>query len=197
MIKVGLTGSIGMGKSTVASMFKKLGYPVQNADDIVHKLYSGQAVQPIQKLFPSAIVNHQVDRKKLAQLVANDPAKFKQLEAIVHPLVRKEEQKFFIDAERSGANLAVIDIPLLFETNSEDRFDVILVVSADEKVQQDRVLSREGMTEVLFKTILSKQMPDKEKRKRSHFIIDTNVSIEETFSQIEAIAKEIAKFSEK
>ena len=197
MIKVGLTGSIGMGKSTVASMFKKLGYPVQNADDIVHKLYSGQAVQPIQKLFPSAIVNHQVDRKKLAQLVANEPAKFKQLEAIVHPLVRKEEQKFFIDAERSGANLAVIDIPLLFETNSEDRFDVILVVSADEKVQQDRVLSREGMTEVLFKTILSKQMPDKEKRKRSHFIIDTNVSIEETFSQIEAIAKEIAKFSER
>ena len=197
MIKVGLTGSIGMGKSTVASMFKKLGYPVQSADDIVHKLYSGQAVQPIQKLFPSAIVNHQVDRKKLAQLVANDLAKFKQLEAIVHPLVRKEEQKFFIDAERSGANLAVIDIPLLFETNSEDRFDVILVVSADEKVQQDRVLSREGMTEVLFKTILSKQMPDKEKRKRSHFIIDTNVSIEETFSQIEAIAKEIAKFSEK
>ena len=197
MIKVGLTGSIGMGKSTVASMFKKLGYPVQSADDIVHKLYSGQAIQPIQKLFPSAIVNHQVDRKKLAQLVANDPVKFKQLEAIVHPLVRKEEQKFFIDAERSGANLAVIDIPLLFETNSEDRFDVILVVSADEKVQQDRVLSREGMTEVLFKTILSKQMPDKEKRKRSHFIIDTNVSIEETFSQIEAIAKEIAKFSEK
>ncbi len=197
MIKVGLTGSIGMGKSTVASMFKKLGYPVQNADDIVHMLYSDQAVQPIQKLFPSAIVNHQVDRKKLAQLVANDPVKFRQLEAIVHPLVRKEEQKFFIDAERSGANLAVIDIPLLFETNSEDRFDVILVVSADEKVQQDRVLSREGMTEVLFKTILSKQMPDKEKRKRSHFIIDTNVSIEKTFSQVETIAEEITKFSEK
>ena len=191
MIKVGLTGSIGMGKSTVASMFKQLGYPIQNADDIVHKLYSGKAVKPIQKLFPDAIIDNHVDRKKLAKLVAADPEKFKKLESTVHPLVREEEQKFFTEAERSGAKLAVLDIPLLFETNSEVRFDIIVVVSADKKVQHKRVLSRKGMTEEFFKTILKKQMPDSEKRKRAHFIIDTNTSKEITFDQVKEVAREI------
>lgn len=191
MIKVGLTGSIGMGKSTVASMFKKLGYPVQNADDIVHQLYSDIAVKPIQKIFPSAVVDGQIDRTKLAKLVVADAKKFKQLETIVHPLVRVEEQNFFNQAEKSGAKFAVIDIPLLFETDSEDRFDVIIVVSADLQVQRKRVLSREGMTEKLFKTILDKQMPDHEKRDRAHIIIDTNKSKEKTFGQIEKVANHI------
>ena len=191
MIKVGLTGSIGMGKSTVASMFKQLGYPTQNADDIVHKLYSGKAVKPIQKLFPDAITDNQVDRKKLAQLIVADPEKFKKLESTVHPLVREEEQKFFSAAESSGAKLAVLDIPLLFETSSEVQFDVIVVVSADKKVQQKRVLSRKGMTEELFNTILNKQIPDSEKRKRAHFIIDTNTSIEATFDQVKEVVREI------
>nr|CAD6429688.1 dephospho-CoA kinase [Rhizobium sp. Q54] len=173
MIIVGLTGSIGMGKSTTAQMFADAGIPVNDADAVVHDLYRSDAVEPIGRAFPGSVVDGVVDRERLVQLLSETPAKFPDLEAIVHPLVRRREADFVDMHYAAGTELVVLDIPLLFEVGAEDRVDVIVVVTCDPQVQQARVLARPGMTVEKFNMILSRQVPDEEKRKRANFLIDT------------------------
>ena len=174
MIILGLTGSIGMGKSTTAKMFADAGVPVSDADRMVHALYAGAAVTPIEKAFPGTVSDGVVDRDKLAATVLGNPARLRELEAIVHPLVRAETDAFVERHRQAGAPLIVLDIPLLFETGGMDRVDRILVVTAPADVQRERVLSRPGMTEEKFEAILAKQVPDAEKRRRADFVIDTS-----------------------
>lgn len=174
MIILGLTGSIGMGKSTTAKMFADAGVPVSDADRMVHALYAGAAVPHIEKAFPGTVSDGVVDRDKLAATVLGDPARLRELEAIVHPLVRAETDAFVERHRQAGAPLIVLDIPLLFETGGKDRVDRILVVTAPADVQRERVLSRPGMTEEKFEAILAKQVPDAEKRRRADFVIDTS-----------------------
>ena len=174
MIILGLTGSIGMGKSTTAKMFADAGVPVSDADRMVHALYAGAAVTPIEKAFPGTVSDGVVDRDKLAATVLGNPARLRELEAIVHPLVRAETDAFVERHRQVGAPLIVLDIPLLFETGGMDRVDRILVVTAPADVQRERVLSRPGMTEEKFEAILAKQVPDAEKRRRADFVIDTS-----------------------
>jgi dephospho-CoA kinase len=173
VIIVGLTGSIGMGKSTTAQMFADAGIPVNDADAVVHDLYRSDAVEPIGRAFPGCVVDGVVDRERLARLLSETPAKFPDLEAIVHPLVRRREADFVEMHHAAGTELVVLDIPLLFEVGAEDRVDVIVVVTCDPQVQKARVLARPGMTVEKFNMILSRQMPDEEKRKRADFLIDT------------------------
>ena len=173
MIVIGLTGSIGMGKSTTAGLFAKAGIAVNDADQVVHELYRGEAVEPIRAAFPDAVTDGMVNRVVLAENLAKNPAKFKELEAIVHPLVRAREREFLESRRKAGDDMVVLDIPLLFETGGEKRVDVVVVVSADAEVQRKRVLERAGMTEEKFAMILSRQVPDAEKRKRANFIVDT------------------------
>ncbi|HWD14822.1 dephospho-CoA kinase [Pseudochrobactrum sp. sp1633] len=173
MIRLGLTGSIGMGKSTTAQIFADRGVPVYDADAVVHQLYQGEAVPLIAEAFPEAVIDGRVDRKILSACVLGKPDELKKLENIVHPLVRAKEQQFLRDAEAKGEPLVVLDIPLLFETGAMDRVDKILVVSAPYEIQRERVLSREGMTEEKFQAILARQMPDEQKRAKADFIVDT------------------------
>ena len=174
MIILGLTGSIGMGKSTTAKMFADAGVPVSDADRMVHALYAGAAVPHIEKAFPGTVSDGVVDRDKLAAAVLGDPARLRELEAIVHPLVRAETDAFVERHRQAGAPLIVLDIPLLFEIGGMGRVDRILVVTAPADVQRERVLSRPGMTEEKFDAILAKQVPDAEKRRRADFVIDTS-----------------------
>ncbi|MCC0038980.1 MAG: dephospho-CoA kinase [Brucellaceae bacterium] len=174
MIILGLTGSIGMGKSTTAKMFADAGVPVSDADRMVHALYAGAAVPHIEKAFPGTVSDGVVDRDKLAATVLGDPARLRELEAIVHPLVRAETDAFVERHRQAGAPLIVLDIPLLFEIGGMGRVDRILVVTAPADVQRERVLSRPGMTEEKFDAILAKQVPDAEKRRRADFVIDTS-----------------------
>ena len=174
MIILGLTGSIGMGKSTTAKMFADAGVPVSDADRMVHALYAGAAVTPIEKAFPGTVSDGVVDRDKLAATVLGNPARLRELEAIVHPLVRAETDAFVERHRQAGAPLIVLDIPLLFEIGGMGRVDRILVVTAPADVQRERVLSRPGMTEEKFDAILAKQVPDAEKRRRADFVIDTS-----------------------
>ena len=174
MIILGLTGSIGMGKSTTAKMFAEAGVPVSDADRMVHALYAGAAVPHIEKAFPGTVSDGVVDRDKLAATVLGDPARLRELEAIVHPLVRAETDAFVERHRQAGAPLIVLDIPLLFEIGGMGRVDRILVVTAPADVQRERVLSRPGMTEEKFDAILAKQVPDAEKRRRADFVIDTS-----------------------
>ena len=174
MIILGLTGSIGMGKSTTAKMFADAGVPVSDADRMVHALYAGAAVPHIEKAFPGTVSDGVVDRDKLAATVLGDPARLRELEAIVHPLVRAETDAFVERHRQAGAPLIVLDIPLLFEIGGMGRVDRILVVTAPADVQRERVLSRPGMTEEKFEAILAKQVPDAEKRRRADFVIDTS-----------------------
>jgi dephospho-CoA kinase len=184
MIVLGLTGSIGMGKSTTAQMFLDAGIPVYSADDTVHRLYRGEAAPLIEQAFPGTTKEGEVDRTKLSAAVMGKPEALQKLEKIVHPLVRDEENRFRRQAESDGAKLVILDIPLLFETGAENRVDKILVVTAPEKVQRERVLARAGMTAEKLEAILSRQVPDAEKRKRADFVIDTsrglNVAREDT-----------------
>ncbi len=173
MIKLGLTGSIGMGKSTTAQLFAEKGVPVYDADATVHQLYQSEAVPLIAEAFPEAVIDGQIDRKILSASVLGKPEQLKNLENIVHPLVHAKEQQFLRDAEAKGAKLVVLDIPLLFETGGTNRVDQILVVSAPYEMQRERVLSRENMTEEKFQSILARQMPDAEKRAKADFIVDT------------------------
>ena len=166
MIILGLTGSVGMGKSATAQFFRDEGVPVHDADAAVHRLYEGDAVAPVEAAFPGTTQNGKVDRTKLANRVLGDPAALLRLEQIVHPLVRKEEERFLADAKKSGATIVVLDIPLLLETGAEKRCDAIVVVSAPPDVQRARVMARPGMTAEKFEAILAKQMPDVEKRAR-------------------------------
>ncbi|PJI40046.1 MAG: dephospho-CoA kinase [Rhizobium sp.] len=191
MIVLGLTGSIGMGKSTTAGLFAEQGIPVNDADRVVHNLYRGEAVAPIKALFPEAVQDGVVDRALLAQTLAKNPAKFRELEAIVHPLVRERERQF-LEAERAaGADLVVLDIPLLFETGGQDRVDRIVVVSCDADIQRRRVLERPGMTPEKFEMILSRQLPDAEKRARADYVIDTGHGIEAARDRVTDIVAEL------
>jgi len=169
---LGLTGSIGMGKSATAEIFRRLGAPVHDADAAVHALYRGRAAPLIEKAFPGTVSNGMVDRARLGAAVLADPERMRALEAIVHPLVREEEEAF-LRRVSGQAPVAVLDIPLLLETGGETRCDAVLVVTAPPQVQRERVLARPGMTEEKFTSILHKQMPDAEKRARAHFILDT------------------------
>lgn len=191
MIVIGLTGSIGMGKSTVAQMFADAGIPVHDADKTVHRLYCGRAVPLIEAEFPGTTAAGTVDRQKLAAAVLGNAAALKRLEAIVHPLVREEEQAFLKTSRESGAAIAILDIPLLFETGGGERVDRTVVVSAPPGAQRERVLARPGMTAEKFEAILSKQMPDAEKRARADFVIDTGVTLEETRHQVGSIIAEL------
>lgn len=173
MIRLGLTGSIGMGKSTTAQVFADHGVPVYDADATVHALYQGEAVPLIAEAFPEAVVNGSVDRKILSACVLGKPDQLKLLEGIVHPLVQAKERQFLAQAQADKAPVVVLDIPLLFETGATDLVDKILVVSAPYSVQRERVLSREDMTEEKFQAILARQMPDDEKRAKADFIVDT------------------------
>ncbi len=175
---LGLTGGIGMGKSTAAGTFRRLGVPVFDADAAVHALQArgGRAVAPIRAAFPGTIRDGAVDREALRRAVLGDPPALKRLEGIVHPLVRAEERRFLARCRRRGARLAVLDVPLLFETGGEQRCDAVVVVSAPAAVQRARVLARGGMTPERLSAILSRQMPDSEKRRRADFVIRTGLS---------------------
>ncbi len=194
MIILGLTGSIGMGKTTAANMFAEAGVPIYSADDAVHRLYSGRAAPLIEAAFPGTVENGVVNREKLSKAVIARPDALKRLEAIVHPLVREEEETFRREAEKSGAAIALIDIPLLFETGAENRVDKTAVVSASADIQCARVLARPGMTEEKLEAILARQMPDAEKRSRADFVLDTSGSLDDLRRQI---AEVIAKLSGK
>ena len=192
MIRIGLTGSIGMGKSTTAKMFAAEGIPVHDADATVHALYSGRAAPLIEAAFPGTVSDGKVDRTLLSPHVLGKPEAMKKLEAIVHPLVREEEQLFLQRAQADHRRIVMLDIPLLFETGGEARVDVVVVVTADAQVQRDRVLARPGMSEDRFEAILAKQMPDAEKRRRAHFLVDTGKGLEPAKRQVQAILKALA-----
>jgi len=183
---LGLTGSIGMGKSATADLFRRLGVPVHDADATVHRLYRGRAAAPIEKEFPGTVGGGIVDRTKLGAAVFNDSERMKRLEAIVHPLVREEEDNF-LKRVSALAPVAVLDIPLLFETGGERRCDAVLVVTAPSSVQRDRVLARPGMTEEKFSAILAKQMRDEDKRARAHFLVDTGRGFASAEAQVRSI----------
>lgn len=191
MIILGLTGSIGMGKTTAANMFADAGVPVYSADDAVHRLYSGRAAPLIEAAFPGTVVDGTVDRAKLSASVLGKPEALKRLESIIHPLVHEEEASFLDQARADGADIALLDIPLLFETGGESRVDKVAVVSAPADIQRERVLARPGMTEEKFKAILARQMPDAEKRARADFMIDSSGDFEQTRLQINAIITEL------
>ena len=191
MLIVGLTGSIGMGKSTASARFRFHGLPVIDADAEVHRLYAGAAVAPIESAFPGTTSGGQVDRLKLSTVLLADPTGFKRLEAIVHPLVQAAETALLQQAFKSGAWAAVLEVPLLFETNGHERCDVTVVVSAPLATQRTRVLARPGMTPEKLDAILSRQLPDAEKRARADFVVDTGGAIPDTQSKIDAIVAEL------
>jgi dephospho-CoA kinase len=192
MFVLGLTGSIGMGKTTTARLFAEEGVPVHDADAAVHALYRGEAVAPIEAAFPGTTAQGQVDREELSKAVVGDAAALKRLEGIVHPLVRKAEQKFLVNAETNNAPVAVLDIPLLFETGGEARVDAVVVVTAPAETQRERVLARPGMTEQKFQALLAKQIPDAEKRCRADFIVDSGEGVESARAQVREILRKIA-----
>jgi dephospho-CoA kinase len=191
LIVLGLTGSIGMGKSTVGAMFAKRGVPVINADEIVHRLYSGRAAPLIEAEFPGTVKDGHVDREILSGRVLNDNAAMKRLEAIVHPLVAGERENFVETSRAEGRALIILDIPLLFETGGESMVDRVLVVSCEPHLQRERVLSREGMTEQKFDAIVARQVPDAEKRARADHVIDTSGSFADTEAQVDRLLAEL------
>lgn len=191
MIVLGLTGSIGTGKSTTAAMFRDLGVPVHDADAAVHDLYRSEAVAPVAERFPEALKDGAIDRQVLSAVLAEAPERFRELEAIIHPLVRARENAFLDAERRNGASLVLLDIPLLFETGGEARVDKVVVVTCDAQTQRSRVLARPGMTEEKFKLILSRQTPDAEKRRRADFLIDTGGGLEAARKQVEEIVESL------
>lgn len=193
MLVLGLTGSIGMGKSTTAKLFAEAGVPVYDADATVHKIYENEAVPAIEEAFPGTTVGGKVDRALLSAKVVHDPAAMKQLEAIVHPMLRAHHQQFLDDAESSGAPVAVVDVPLLFETGGEKRVDAVVVVTTSPEVQRERILARDNMTPEKLDAILARQMPDAEKRKRADFVVDTSNGLDPVRLQISEILEAAAK----
>jgi dephospho-CoA kinase len=190
MFILGLTGSIGMGKTTTARLFAEAGVPVHDADAAVHRLYQGEAVAAIEAAFPGTTADGKVDRAKLAACVLDDAGAIRQLEAIVHPLVRQSETRFL--AATAGARLVVLDIPLLFETGGDGRVDAVVVVSAPAEVQHARVLARSGMTPAKLDAILANQMPDSEKRARAHFVVDSSRGVDSARAQVRGILRAVA-----
>jgi len=197
MLKVALTGSIGMGKSTVGGMFTALGVPLFDADASVHRLYEkgGAAVEPLRAAFPEAVIDDAVDRTVLSRLVLGKPEEIRRLEAIVHPLVGQMRQDFLAEAERRGAPFVILDIPLLFEGGGENRVDKVIVVSAPAEMQRARVLARPGMTEEKFAAILARQVPDAEKRRRADFVVDTGIPLAQTEEQVRRIAAQLGELA--
>ncbi|QJP15506.1 dephospho-CoA kinase [Starkeya sp. ORNL1] len=191
--RLGLTGSIGMGKSTTAGLFRELGVPVHDADAAVHEIYGAEGVAPVEAAFAGVAVEGRIDRGLLGARVLGDDTAMKRLETIVHPLVRAREVAFLEQARRDGAPIAVLDIPLLYETGAEGRVDAVVVVSAPESVQRERVLARPGMTEGKFAAILSRQVPDSEKRRRADHVIDTSRGLDAARAQVAALLKQLAK----
>nr|WP_314094742.1 dephospho-CoA kinase [uncultured Shinella sp.] len=187
MIVLGLTGSIGTGKSTTAGMFRDLGVPVHDADATVHDLYRNEAVAPVAALFPEALKDGVIDRKVLSATLAQAPERFRALEAVIHPLVRARETAFLEMERQKGSALVGLDIPLLYETGGEKRVDKVVVVTCDAQTQRRRVLARPDMTEEKFALILSRQMPDAEKRKRANFIVYTDAGLEAARKQVEEV----------
>ncbi|MBU4531778.1 MAG: dephospho-CoA kinase [Hoeflea sp.] len=191
MIIIGLTGSIGMGKSTTAEMFEAMGIPVNSADAVVHQLYEGEAAPLIEEAFPGTAPDGVVDRRLLSEQLMAAPDGFARLEAIIHPLVRAREQEFIARARSRGEPMVVLDIPLLFETGAADRVDRIVVVSCAPEIQRERVLARAGMTEAKFAAILSRQTPDADKRQRADYVIDTGNGIDAARQQVADIVEEL------
>ena len=191
MIVLGLTGSIGMGKSTTAAMFAEAGIPVISADEIVHDLYRGDAVPLIEAAFPGSVQEGMVDRARLSALLLADPSGFKRLEQIVHPLVRRRQDECVARNRAAGHRLVVVDIPLLFESGAVGRVDRTVVVSCDAEIQRARVLARPGMTSEKFEAILARQMPDAEKRARADYIIDTGAGLKTAQRRVREIMDEL------
>ena len=192
MLVLGLTGSVAMGKSTTARFFAEEGVPVHDADTVVHRLYEGDAVPVIEAAFPGTTADGKVDRVKLGSRVMGDLAALRQLEAIVHPMVQDAEQRFLAEAEAKGAPVAVLDIPLLFETGGDRRVDAVVVATAPAEVQRARVLERPGMTEQRLEAMLARQMPDTEKRLRADFVVDTSRGFDDARAQVQAILQRLA-----
>lgn len=193
VLKAALTGSIAMGKSTVAEMLRDAGIPVFDADAVVHRLYAkgGAAVEPVGRLFPSVVKQGAIDRAALSSEVLNDTGAMKKLEAIVHPLVRREQDAFLKAVKSAGNKIAVFDIPLLFETGRADEFDAVLVVSAPYEVQRARALSRPDMSEEKFEAILARQVSDDQKRAAATHVISTDAPMGDTRAQVLAIVREL------
>jgi dephospho-CoA kinase len=189
---LGLTGSIGMGKSTTAKLFAEAGVPVYDADATVHMVYQGEAAPAIEAAFPGTTVGGKVDRARLSAQLVQDPAAITRLEQIVHPMLRAYHQKFLDDAERSGAPVAVVDVPLLLETGGEQRVDAVVVVTTDPDSQRRRVLARDNMTSEMLDAILARQMPDLEKRRRADFVVDTSHGLDPVRARIREILSEAA-----
>ncbi|MEC9347581.1 MAG: dephospho-CoA kinase [Pseudomonadota bacterium] len=193
MFRVALTGSIGMGKSATAQMFRDLGVPVWDADAAVHEIYSpgGPAVAPVAERFPSAVVDGRVDRDRLSREVVGNDAAIRDLEKIVHPLVGEHRARFFDELVRAGETLAIVDVPLLFETGGEKNVDRVVVVSAPAHMQRERVLARPGMTAEKFEAILARQVADAVKRERAHHVVDTGVTLDETRAQVTELVEHL------
>jgi dephospho-CoA kinase len=191
MFVLGLTGSIGMGKSTTAAMFRAEGIKVHDSDAAVHALYRGAAAPLVEAAFPGAVRNGSVDREALAKLVTNDSAAMALLEAIVHPLVRADRAAFLAEAQSAGERLVVVDIPLLYETGAEREVDAVLLVTASEAVQKARIAARPDMTPEKLAAVMARQMPDSEKRARADFIIDTSGGMEDTERQVGDVLRKI------
>jgi dephospho-CoA kinase len=197
MIILGLTGSIGMGKSTTAKLFAEAGVPVYDADATVHKIYQGEAAPAIEAAFPGTTAGGKVDRTRLSAQVVHDPDAMRKLEQIVHPMLRAYHQKFLHDAEASGAPVAVVDVPLLFETGGEKRVDAVVVVTTTPEIQRQRVLARDNMTGEMFEAILARQLPDAEKRRRANFVVDTSDGVEPVRTRIRDILDQAAKMPQR
>src|SRR5579864_507531 len=193
MIILGLTGSIVMGKSTTAKLFAEAGVPVYDADAAVHRLYEGEAAAAIEAAFPGTTQDGKVDRIRLSARVVHDAAGMKKLEEIVHPMLGASRQKFLREAEQSGAAVAVVDVPLLFETGGERNVDAVVVVTTSAELQRERILSRPNMTEQKLAGILARQMPDAEKRKRAQFVVDTSHGLDPVRARIRDILDQAAK----
>jgi dephospho-CoA kinase len=192
MFVIGLTGSIGMGKTTTAQLFAQAGVPVHDADATVHRLYEGDAAAAIEAAFPGATKSGKVDRAELGKHVIGNAEALRLLEEIVHPLVRKAEERFLENAEKSGTKAAVLDIPLLFETAGDKRVDAVVVVSAPADVQRARVIER-GISPAQFEALLARQVPDAEKRRRADFVVDTSRGIESARAQVQDILSAVTK----
>ena len=196
MIILGLTGSIGMGKSTTAKLFAEAGVPVYDADAAVHRLYQGEAAAAIEAAFPGTTVQGKVDRARLSSRVVHDPAAMKRLEGIVHPMLGASRQRFLDEAERSGARLAVVDVPLLYETGGEKRVDAVVVTTAPE-IQRERILARENMSSEKLDAILARQLPDSEKRARADFIVDTSHGLDPVRARIRDILDQAVRMPQR
>jgi dephospho-CoA kinase len=197
MIILGLTGSIGMGKSTTAKLFAEAGVPVYDADATVHQLYEGEAAPAIEAAFPGTTAGGKVDRQKLSARVVHDPAAMKQLEQIVHPMLGASRQKFFEEAERAGAPVTVVDVPLLYETGGEKRVDAVVVVTTSPENQRARIMARGTMTPEALDSILARQLPDAEKRKRADFVVDTSQGLDPVRAQIRDILQQVVKMPQR